>query len=101
MLQRPGAVEDAREIMKRLLAKRNSSFNATVEKIRGLDPDAEDADPFVRLLQDPGSLGDQMSDPDRARELASTLNSSALFEELRQLGSEVMEQMRIQKLDAG
>lgn len=103
MLQRPGAVEDAREIMKRLLRNpaRAGEFNATVTRIQQADPKAEDADPFARLLSDPSALAQVAEDPQRAQELLSELNTSAIFEDMRRLGSIVLEQMRIAKLEAG
>lgn len=103
MLQRPGAIEDVQEIMKKMLADptRNAKFNATMEKVKAAQNGEVSDDAFARLLSNSGELNDMMDNPDRLQEIVQAANGSAVFDEMRDLGVEVLQQMRISKLEAG
>lgn len=100
MLERPGAADDLKEMVKRMLSnpEYGGQFNATVERIRGA---SQGEDPFARLLEDPDALARIVQDPEQAAELARSLNSSAIFQDLKKMGSTFVEQLRIKDMASG
>jgi len=106
MMRDPGALEEVREIMRKLLNDpvRRSQFNATIGRINAAKHASsgdDDSDAFASLLANPQDLVGLLQDPGKVGELAGSFNTSVVFKEMRELGSLVLEQLRVGKLPAG
>merc|ERR1719362_918103 len=107
LLQQPGAADDVREIAQQLFSdpKRRQKFNSTLTKLAGaLGPaglESEDeVDTLTKMIADPTLLSG-LQDPSTSTGILADLNRSALFDEMRVMGSYVIEQVQIKNLPAG
>eukprot|EP00933_Yihiella_yeosuensis_P081832 TRINITY_DN9551_c0_g1_i4.p1 TRINITY_DN9551_c0_g1~~TRINITY_DN9551_c0_g1_i4.p1 ORF type:complete len:420 (-),score=95.17 TRINITY_DN9551_c0_g1_i4:251-1510(-) len=105
MLQRPGAIEDVQEIMQKLMKdkQKRTSMNSTIQQLGSAfeDNEAESFDPFAKLLSNPQALIAALQNPERSQELREAVEGSSIFEDMRDLGRTVIEQMQIARLKAG
>jgi len=103
LLQRPGAENDIKEIAQQLLSDpvRAQKVNATLAKLGALRSagveSEEEIDPLTKILADPMLL----RDPIASKDILADLNRSVLFQEMRIIGSSVIEQVQIKNLKAG
>lgn len=107
LMQRPGAADDIKEIAQKLLSDptRRQKFNNTLVKLGGVLGSAGvesegEIDPLAKILADPMLLKG-LQDPSTSKDILADLNRSALFEEMRIMGSVVIEQVQIKNLKAG
>lgn len=105
LLQRPGAADDVKEIMRKLLdtEEKATDANATAQQLLAgiLNPGSQDVDPLAKLIADPQGIASLMQSDSKEEQLGTLAQNSPLFDKLLQLGSRVLEQTRISRLEPG
>eukprot|EP00931_Biecheleriopsis_adriatica_P077941 TRINITY_DN51411_c0_g1_i1.p1 TRINITY_DN51411_c0_g1~~TRINITY_DN51411_c0_g1_i1.p1 ORF type:complete len:406 (-),score=77.59 TRINITY_DN51411_c0_g1_i1:36-1208(-) len=101
-LQRPGGVDALQRVSRKFFEdeERAAAGNATLQELTAASENSKSSDPFAKLLGDPGAALStlQKSSPE---ELKSIIEESSLFQKLQRLGRDVLEQMRIERLEVG